>query len=62
MDSDNIDNIIIWVIVLTIIGDFLALFVELLGQRFEKKAKREQEEKEKKLTRSLRTYAIGLPY
>jgi peptidoglycan hydrolase CwlO-like protein len=48
MKSDDIDNIIIWAIVLTIIVDSLVLFAELLNQRCEKKAEREQEEKEKK--------------
>ncbi|MCC5466935.1 hypothetical protein [Pelosinus baikalensis] len=48
MKSDDIDNIVIWAIVLTIISDALALFAELLNQRCEKKAEREQEKKEKK--------------
>jgi hypothetical protein len=53
MNSDNINNLIIGVIVLALIGDFLALFCELSSQRNEKRAEREQEEKERKVNLEL---------
>jgi uncharacterized protein YhaN len=53
MKCDNINDIIISAIVLTVIADSLALFAELINQRCEDKAEREQQRKEEKVNQEI---------
>jgi len=53
MKLDTINNIVIWAILFTIIGDSLALIAELLNQKSEEKAERDTKVKEEKLNQEL---------
>ena len=48
MKCNIIDDIILWSLVLTVIGDSLGLLAELLNRRCEKKDELEQAKKDKK--------------
>lgn len=53
MKCADIDTIIIWALILTVIGDSLGLLAELLNQKCEKKAERQQQAKEDKVNAEL---------
>ncbi|MDD4600168.1 hypothetical protein SDC9_04025 [bioreactor metagenome] len=53
MKCENIDNIVVLALVLTVIGDSLGLLAELMNQRCEKKAERQQQEKETRINEEL---------
>ncbi|MEN6414189.1 MAG: hypothetical protein ABFC84_15735 [Veillonellales bacterium] len=48
MKCDDVDNIILWVLILTAAGDLLALFSELLSQRCEKKQTKNDKRRKQK--------------
>ncbi len=58
--TNTINNIDIWAILITIVGDALGLVAELLNQRDERKSEREQEKKD--LTKNLIISAYELLY
>ena len=53
MKCDIVDDIILWALVLTVIGDSLGLLAELLNRRCEKKDELECEKKEEKVNQEL---------
>ena len=53
MKCNIIDDIILWSLVLTVIGDSLGLLGELLNRRCEKKDELEQAKKEEKANQEL---------
>jgi uncharacterized protein YlxW (UPF0749 family) len=53
MNCENLDNLIIWTLIFTIVLDCLGLFTELTNQRCEKKAEKEKAAREDAINREL---------
>lgn len=53
MNRDSVDNLVIFILVLTIILDTIALFIELFNRRCDKRAEQEKQRNEEKFNQEL---------
>lgn len=53
MKCDDLNKLVLWTLVISIISDLIFLFIEIMNQRCDAKTEKEQTEKERLVNREL---------